>query len=103
MAELVAILVVLWILGIIRVPWLALPHFPSLNILGFNLTIEKLVVIGILVWIASSLGGPLRQIVWVLVVLWTLSVLGIITVGGLGNLLMIGIVVGLVLSVVQGK
>ena len=103
MAELIAILVVLWILGIIRVPWMVLPHFPSLSILGFNLTIEKLVVIGILIWIASSLGGPLRQIVWVLVVLWILSTLGVIVVGGLGNLLMIGIVVGLALSVVQGK
>lgn len=101
MAELIAILVVLWLLGIIKIPWLMMPNFPSFNILGFNLTIEKLLIIGILIWIASSLGGPLRQIVWVLVILWVLSAIGIIAVGGLGNILVIGIVVGLVLSLVQ--
>ncbi len=101
MAELIAILVVLWLLGIISVPWLTMPHFPSLNILGFHLTITNLLVLGILIWIAASLGGPLRQIVWVLVVLWILSALGIIAIGGLSNLLVVGIVVGLVLSLLQ--
>lgn len=101
MAELIAILVVLWLLGIIGIPWLARPHFPFLNILGFNFTIEKLLVIALLIWIASSLGGPFRQIVWVLVVLWILSTLGIIAIGGLSNLIVIGIVTGLVLSLIQ--
>ena len=101
MGELIAILVVLWLLGIINIPFLMKPHFPSLNILGFNLTIEKLLILGVLIWIASSLGGPLRQIVWVLVVLWILSALGIIAIGGLSNLLVIGVVVGLILSLVQ--
>ena len=103
MAELIAILVVLWILGIVRVPWLVMPHFPSLTILGFTLTIQNLAVMAILVWIASSLGGPFRQIVWVLVVLWILSALGIIAIGGLSNLIVVGIVVGLVLALVRGK
>lgn len=101
MAELIAIVVVLWLLGIVNVPWLMRPHFPSLNILGFHLTLEKLLIIIALVWIASSLGGVIGKIVWVLVVLWLLSTLGIIAVGGLSNLLVIGVVVGIVLSLVQ--
>ena|SRR3989339_398258 len=101
MAELLAILVVLWLTGIVSVPWLAKPHFPSLDILGFQLTIEKLLILVIVIWIASSLGGPFRQIVWVLVVLWILSTLGIIAISGLSNLLVIGIVVGLILAMVQ--
>lgn len=101
MAELVAVLVVLWLLGIINIPWLEMPHFPTLNILGFSLTIEKLLVIIALVWIASSLGGVIGKVVWVLVVLWLLSTLGIIAVGGLSNLLVIGVVVGIVLSLLQ--
>lgn len=101
MTELIAIIVVLWLLGIIRIPWLMMPDFPSFNILGFDLTIQKLIIIAILVWIASSLGGPFRQIIWVLVLLWILSALGIIAISGLGNLLVIGIVIGLVLSLVQ--
>lgn len=101
MAELIGILVVLWLLGIINIPWLMKPNFPAINILGFELTIEKLLVLGLLIWIASSLGGPLRQIVWVLVILWILSALGIIAIGGLSNLLVIGVVVGLIMSLVQ--
>lgn len=101
MGELIAILVVLWLTGIIAVPWLARPHFPSLNLFGFDLTIEKILILVVIVWIASSLGGPFRQIVWVLVVLWILSTLGIIAIGGLSNLIVIGIVVGLVLSLIQ--
>lgn len=101
MAELIAIIIVLWLLGIISIPWLTIPNFPSLNILGFELTIEKLLIIVILVWIASSVGGPIRQIVWVLVILWILTALGIIAIGGLSNLLVIGIVIGLILALVQ--
>lgn len=101
MAELIAILVVLWLTGVISVPWLMRPHFPSFNLFGFHVTIENLLILAAIVWVASSLGGPFRQIVWVLVVLWILSTLGIIAIGGLSNLLVIGIVVGLVLSLVQ--
>lgn len=101
MAELVAIVVVLWLLGIIKIPFLMMPHFPTLNILGFTLTIKTLLIIAAFVWIASSLGGVIGKIVWVLVVLWLLSALGIIAIGGFSNLLVIGIVVGIVLSLVQ--
>lgn len=101
MAELIAILVVLWLAGVVNVPWLMKPNFPSLNILGFNITIGNLLVLAILLWILSSLGGPFRQIIWALVVLWLLSALGVIAIGGLTNLLIIGVVVGLVLSMVQ--
>lgn len=103
MGELIAIIAVLWLLGIIQIPWLMKPSFPSLNFLGFNLTIETLLVIIILIWIASSVGGPIRQIVWVLVILWILSALGIIAFGGFANLLVIGILIGLVLALVQKK
>lgn len=101
MAELIAIVVVLWLLGIVNVPWLMRPHFPTLQIMGYPVTIETIIVIIALVWIASSLGGVIGKIVWVLVLLWLLSVLGVITVGGLSNLLVIGVVVGIVLSLVQ--
>lgn len=101
MAELIAIVVVLWLLNIISVPWLTRPPYPTLNILGYTVTIETILIIGILVWIASSLGGVFGKIVWVLVVLWLLSVLGVISIGGLSNLLIIGVVVGIVLSLLQ--
>lgn len=101
MAEFLAIIIILWLTGIIAVPWLVKPHFPTLNLLGIHLTLENLLVAIVLVWILQAVGGPFRQIMWALVILWILSALGIIAIGGFGNLIMIGIVVGLVLSLVQ--
>jgi len=98
MAEIIAIIVVLWLLGIIKIPFLMMPHFPTLNIFGFSLTIEKILIMAAFVWIASSLGGLIGKIVWVLVVLWLLSTLGVIVISGLSNLLVIGVVVGILLS-----
>lgn len=103
MAELVAILVVLWLAGVVKIPWLMRPNFPTLDILGLHISLGNVLVLILLLWILSSLGGPLRQIIWAVVILWLLSALGVIAIGGLSNLLIIGIVVGLVLSIVQRK
>lgn len=101
MGEFVAILVILWLSGVVKVPWLLRPNFPSINLLGLTISLENLLILAILLWILSSLGDPFRQIIWVIVILFLLSALGIIAVGGLSKLLVIGIVVGLVLSMIQ--
>ena len=101
MAEIIAIVVALWLLGIISIPWLVMPSFPVLNILGYALTIPRLLLFGLLCWLALNLGSPFRQIIWVFFVLWLLSIFGLIVVGSMVNLLLIALVVGLILSFVQ--
>ena len=101
MVEIIAIVVGLWLLGIIKIPWLMMPRFPVLSIMGYSLTIEQLLILGIVVWLAMSLGSPFRQMIWVFSILWLLSILGIVIVGGMGTLILISIVVGLILSAVQ--
>jgi hypothetical protein len=101
MVEIIAIVIGLWLLGIIKIPWLTMPHFPVLSILGYSLTIERLLIFGIVIWLAMSLGSPFRQMIWVFFILWLLSILGIVIVGGIGMLILISIVVGLILSAVQ--
>lgn len=101
MAEIVAIVVALWLLGIINVPWLAMPNFPAFSIMGYSLTIQRLLIIVIVIWLAMSIGSPFRQMLWVFFILWLLSTLGIITIGGMGLMIVVSIVVGLVLSMVQ--
>ena len=78
-----------------------MPRFPVLSIMGYSLTIEQLLILGIVVWLAMSLGSPFRQMIWVFSILWLLSILGIVIVGGMGTLILISIVVGLILSAVQ--
>lgn len=101
MAEIIAIVVALWLLGIINIPSLVMPSFPVLNLLGYSLTLPKLLLFILFSYLALHLGSPFRQIVWVFFVLWLLSILGLITVGGMVKLLIISLVVGLILALVQ--
>lgn len=101
MVEIIAIVVVLWLLGVINIPWLVMPHFPVFSILGYSLTIQRLLIIGILIYLGMSIGSPFRQMLWAFFILWLLTTLGIITIGGMGTLIVVSVVVGLVLSLVQ--
>ena len=101
MVEIIAIVVALWLLGVINIPWLTMPHFPVFSVLGYSVTIQSLLIFGIVIWLASSLGSPFRQILWVFFILWLLSTIGIVGSIATGSLILVSIVVGLILSVVQ--
>lgn len=101
MGELIAVVVVLWLLNIIRIPWLTMPHFTAFTIGGFSVTIERLLIMAIVAWLASSLGSPFRQILWAFAILWLLSILGLVVIGNMTMLVVIAVVVGLILSAVQ--
>ncbi len=101
MVEIIAIVVALWLLGVINIPWLTMPHFPVFSVLGYSVTIQSLLIFGIVIWLASSLGSPFRQILWVFFILWLLSTIGIVGSIATGTLILVSIVVGLILSVVQ--
>jgi len=101
MIEIIAIVVVLWLLGIINIPWMMMPIFPVFSILGYSVTIQRLLIFGIVIWLASSLGSPFRQMLWVFFILWLLSTLGIVGSMAMETLIVVSVVVGLILSVVQ--
>ncbi len=103
MAELIVILLLLWLGGIVRIPWLGVPHFPTISLRGYHVRLELFILAFFILWISGSLGSPLRQILWALVILWLLSFLGIVVIGGLTNLVVIALIVGLILGLVQGK
>lgn len=101
MAEIIAIVVVLWLLGIISIPWMTMPSFPVFSILGYAVTIQRLLIIGILVWLGMSIGSPFRQMLWTFFILWLLSTLGLIGGLGMGMMIIVSVVIGLVLSGAQ--
>ena len=101
MVEIIAIVIGLWLLGVIKIPWLTMPHFPVFSILGYSVTIQRLLIILIVIWLASSLGPPFRQMLWVFFILWLLSTVGLIGSMAMGTLIVVSVVVGLILSVVQ--
>jgi hypothetical protein len=101
MGALIAVVVVLWLLGIIQIPWLTLPRIPVFMVFGTTITLTRLLILALIIWLAMSLGSPFRQIVWAFVILWLLSVFGLISIGSMSTLIIIAIVVGLILSLVQ--
>lgn len=78
-----------------------MPNFPVFSILGYSMTIQRLLIILIVIWLATSLGSPFRQMLWVFFILWLLSTLSVISIGGTTIMIVVSIVVGLILSVVQ--
>jgi|GEM_PF-3634788 len=101
MAEIIAIVIGFWLLGVINIPWFTMPYFPVFSILGYQITIQRLLILGILIWLGTSLGSPFRQMLWTFFILWLLSTLGIILTLGMGVMIVVSIVVGLILSLVQ--
>lgn len=103
MSEAIAVIVLLWLIGVIRIPWLGFPHLEIFSFGGVNITLERLLTLILVLWLASTAPSPLRQMFWVFVILWLLSIAGIVMVGSMTNLVLIAIITGLVLSIVQKK
>lgn len=73
----------------------------NLPLFAFNgqwITLWNLVVLVVILWISSLLPRPLREIFWVLVVLWALSIFGIISFAGLQQLIIVAVVLGVIFS-----
>ncbi len=96
----VAILIILWFLGFINVPWLAIPNIVLFNIGNHGITLRELIIFLLIMWAIGILPSPLREIAGILVVLWLLSLLGIFAIGGIGltNLLLLAIIIGIAFS-----
>lgn len=96
--NLILILAVLWLLGFIQIPGLILRNAVLFRINGHTITLWEILILVFLLWIVETLPTPVRQIIVVFVLLWVLSVIGFITVSGLSNLIIAGIIIGVLLS-----
>ncbi len=95
------VLLLLWLLGFVQIPWLVFHNRVLFNVLGHNVTLWELLMFLVVAWAMESLPDPLRQIAFVLVIVWLLSVLGIISIAGLSNLLIVALLIGLALAIFQ--
>lgn len=98
MQILLALLVLFWLLGYIHIPWLTIPRFPIFEFNGRVISFYDIIIFILIIWAIGILPTPFRQIASALVVLWVLSLLGIIAIAGLSNLLVIAIIVGVLIS-----
>lgn len=94
---LLVILVILWFAGYLRIDGLVIPDFSLFSINGQLITLWNILTLLVISAVIGVLPSPFREIAGVLLVLWVLSVLGILALGGLSSMLVIAIIVGLIL------
>ena len=92
------ILIVLWFLGYINVGGINLPDTTLFVINGQPITLINLLIFAVIVWAIGILPSPLRQIGFVILVIWLLSLFGILVFAGLQSILVLAIIVGLILA-----
>jgi len=98
----VAILVILFLLWLMGYGPFQVLHIILLRFNGLAITIWDLLIFLVLIWLVGSLPSPFRQIAVVFILIWVLSLLGIIAVTGLSSILVIAIIVGVLLYVLSG-
>jgi hypothetical protein len=95
-ALLLVVLIVLWFLGYIHIDGLTIPDFTLFTINGHTITFINLLTFLVISVIVGVLPSPFRQIAGVALLLWVLSVLGILAFAGLSSLIVIAIILGLI-------
>lgn len=92
-------LVILWLLGYITLPFI--PNLYLFSINAHQITLWSLLTFLVFLWIVGILPSPFREIGFVMLVLWTLSVLGIIPIVGFPSLILIAAIAGIVVYILQ--
>lgn len=93
------ILLVIIILALLNSMGISFMNYVVFTILNQGITIYNLLVLAIMIYLIGLLPRPFKEIVGLILVLWILSFLGIIFVGGLSNILIIAIVIVLLLNI----
>lgn len=98
MATVLVILVFLWLFGYLRIPGIPVHNLVLFRVFGHAVTVWEFVMFLVIAWAMEILPSPLRQIAYVLVLLWVLSVFGFIAIAGLSQLIVLALIIGLIVS-----
>lgn len=94
------ILFLLWLTGYIQLPLISATLF---NIFGRAITLNDLLVFLVILWLIDLLPRPFQDIAIVLFLLWILSIVGIISIAGFSDLIILGFIVGLLVYLFQNR
>jgi len=93
---LLVLLIIFWLLGI------NIPNVILFSLNGHPITLWNILMLIVICWLLGILPSPIREIAGVLLILWILSLLGIIAIAGLSNILVIALIIGLVIFILKG-
>jgi len=95
----IVVLIILWILGYIHLTGFPIPNFSLFLINGHTVRLWDLLILLVVGWAIGILPSPFREIATVLLILWILSLLGIIAIFGFSQIILIAIIAGIILSI----
>lgn len=99
MGTILVILFFLWALGFLHLPGITFHNITLFRVFGHSVSLWELLMFIVIAWAMESLPTPLREIAFVLVIIWLLSILGVISIAGLSNMIVVAIIIGLVISI----
>lgn len=99
---LLVVLIILWAIGFLPAGGITIPDTTIFVINGRSITLIDIIVLIVIAWIVELLPSPFRLIASILLILWALSVVGILGFTGLSSWLMLTIIVGLVFYLLRG-
>ena len=95
-------LVIFWLLRVIRIPILSVVNSPIIYLGNKAIGLYDILVFALILWLIKILPSPLREIVTVFLILWLLSFFGVFFLGGLGNILILILIIGLIMHLFGG-
>ncbi|RJQ36058.1 hypothetical protein C4559_05650 [Candidatus Microgenomates bacterium] len=95
----VVILIILWVLGYAPISGISVPNIVLITINNHPVTLWEILILIVVGWVISILPRPFQAVGSILLVLWILSVLGIIAIAGLPNIIILVIIVGIIVSI----
>jgi len=99
LVAIIAILVILWFLGYSPISGITMPNIVLFTINTHLVTLWEILIFMAVVWAIGILPRILKIIASLLLLLWVVSVLGILTITGLPNILVIVMIIAFILSV----
>lgn len=94
----IALLVLFWILGYIQIPGLVIPNPTIFIINGYAVSLVDILIFGLIIWALEILPKGLREVAFVLLILWVLSTLGIVAIAHLGSMIILALLFVLLFS-----
>ena len=96
---LLTVIILLWLVGFISIPASSFLTSPVLYFNGRPIGLWDLIVFFVLVWVVSILPQPVKGGVILLLLLWILSLLGILAFSGMGSVLLLLLIVAVILHI----
>lgn len=97
------LLLVFWLLGYIQIPNFGLPNLVIFTMDGAAFTLLNLLVLIVILWTLSLLPSPFAEIGFLLLLLWLLSVFGVIAITGFPQIILISLIIGLVVYLLYNR